>query len=119
MPRCSVGSATIPDDFGATVLRGIGYLPFPQEERTRHAWGIYAFAGGSASLVARNLTLDGNTFADSRSVDKRLFVPALEFGASIWMSRLQASFSYVMMGKEFYGQQVREDYGSILLSYLF
>jgi len=76
-------------------------------------------ARGSAGLVARNLTLDGNTFANSRSVDKRLFLPALEFGASLWTSRLQATFSYVMMGKEFYGQQVREDYGSILLSYFF
>ena len=109
----------LPDDFGTTLLRGIGYLPFPQSDATHHSWGIYAFAGGSASIVARNLTLDGNTFANSRSVDKRLFVPALEVGASLWSRRLQASFSYVMMGKEFYGQQVREDYGSILLSYFF
>lgn len=109
----------LPDDFGATVLRGIGNLPFPQVGGTRHSWGFYAFAGGSASLVARNLTLDGNTFANSRSVDKRLFLPALEFGASLCTSRFQASFSYVMMGQEFYGQHVREDYGSILLSYFF
>jgi hypothetical protein len=116
--QCRVGYH-LPDDFGATVLRGIGYLPFPQEERTHHAWGLYAFAGGAANLVARNLTLDGNTFAESRSVDKRLFLPAAEFGASLWTRWFQTTFSYVMWGKEFYGQHTREDYGSVLLSCFF
>lgn len=115
--QCRIGYH--PDDFGATVLRGIGYLPFPQEERMRHAWGFYAFAGGAANLVARNITLDGNTFAESRSVDKRVFLPAAEFGASLWTRRFQATFSYVMWGREFYGQPEREDYGSALLSYFF
>jgi lipid A 3-O-deacylase len=109
----------LPDDFGASVLRGIGYLPFPGDDGKRHAWGVYAFAGGSGSLVARNLTLDGNTFANSPSVDKRPFLPAAEFGATFWTRQFQASFSYVMLGKEFYGQRVREDYGSILVSYFF
>lgn len=116
--QCRVGYH-LPDDFGATVLRGVSYLPFPQDEQSHHAWGFYAFAGGSANLVARNLTLDGNTFTDSRSVDRRLFLPAAEFGASLWSRWFQATFAYVMWGKEFYGQQVREDYGSILLSWFF
>lgn len=109
----------LPDDFGVTVLRGIGFLPVPQDHGTHHAWGIYAFVGGGVNLIARNLVLDGNTFAHSRSVDKRPILPAVEFGASLWTRRFQASFSYVMWGKEFYGQQVREDYGSILLSCFF
>ena len=109
----------LPEDFGATTLRDLGYLPFSQERENSPWWGFYAFTGGGASLVARDITLDGNTFMTSRSVDKRPFVPALEFGATLWARHFLASFSYVMMGKEFYGQQVREDYGSVLLSYLF
>jgi hypothetical protein len=116
--QCRIGYH-LPDDFGTTVLRGIGYLPFAQEGKTHHTWGIYAFAGGGASLVARNLVLDGNSFADSRSVDKRIFLPAGEVGASLWTRWFQATFSYVMWGKEFYGQQTREDYGSVLISCLF
>jgi hypothetical protein len=76
-------------------------------------------AGGAANLIARNLTLDGNSFAESRSVDKRLFLPAAEFGASLWTRKFQTTFSYVMWGKEFYGQPDREDYGSVLLTYFF
>ncbi len=107
-----------PDDFGATVLRGIGFLPFPHNE-SHHDWGFYAYAGGTANLVVRNLTLDGNTFTQSRSVDKRLFLPAAEFGASLWTQWFQTTFSYVMWGREFYGQPEREDYGSVLLSLFF
>lgn len=109
----------LPDDFGTTVLRGIGYLPFPLDDTTRHSWGFYAFAGGEANLVGWNVTLDGNTFADSRSVDKRPFLPAAEFGATFWTEYFQTSFAYVMWGKEFYGQKEREDYGSILFSAFF
>lgn len=116
--QCRVGYH-LPDDFGTTVLRGVGYLPFPQDVKTGHTWGFYAFAGGGANLVGWNLTLDGNTFAQSRSVDKRLFLPAAEFGASLWTRWFQTTFSYVMWGREFYGQKEREDYGSVLLSVFF
>jgi len=109
----------LPNDFGTTVLRGSGVLPFPQEDRAHHAWGIYAFAGGGASLVARNLVLDGNTFARSRSVDKRIFLPAGEFGVSLWTRRFQTTFSYVMWGREYYGQQIRENYLSGIISCFF
>jgi len=116
--QCRIGYH-LPDDFGTSVLRGISNLPFPQDDKAHHAWGIYAFAGGGANLVARNLTLDGNSFAESRSVDKRIFLPMAEFGASLWTQWFQTTFSYVMWGKEFYGQPNREDYGSVLLSAFF
>jgi len=109
----------MPDDFGTTLLRGIGTLPLAPGSNPDHGWGVCAFAGAGASLVAWNITLDGNTFARSPSVDKRIFLPATEFGATFWTRQFQASFTYVMLGDEYYGQQRREDYGSILLSYLF
>lgn len=109
----------LPNDFGTTLLREIAYLPFPQATRTDNNWGIYAFAGASASLIARDLTLDGNSFEKSPSVDKRPFVPAVEFGTSLWTNRFQTSFTYLMCGKEFYGQRVREDYGSLTFSFFF
>jgi len=116
--QCRIGYH-LPDDFGTTVLRGSSYLPFPQDDKTHHDWGIYAFAGGGANLVARNLVLDGNTFAHSRNVDKRLFLPAAEVGTSLWTRWFQATFAYVMWGKEYYGQQRREDYVSGLISCFF
>ena len=110
----------LPADFGATILlRDMGYLPFPQQDEASSSWGLYVFGGGGANFVARDLTLDGNTFTDSASVDKRPVVPMCRMGISVFFWRLQTAFSYVMMGKEFYGQKEREDFGSVLLSYFF
>jgi lipid A 3-O-deacylase len=102
-------------DFGATTLRGIGFLPFPADDAT---WRFYIFGGGHLDLVARDITLDGNTFARSRSVDKRIFKQAGEFGMSFTGGPMRLSFVYVISGKEFYGQQHSEDYGSLLFSWL-
>ncbi len=109
----------LPNDFGTTVLRGSGYLPPPQDDPAQRAWGVYAFVGAGANLIARNITLDGNTVAKSRSIGKNLFLPVGEFGGSIWTQWFQATFSYVLWGKEFSSQPKREDYGSILLSCFF
>ncbi len=109
----------LPDDYGSTVLRGISYLPFPQEDKVHYTWGAYAYAGGGANLVGWNLVLDGNTLAKSHNVNKRLFLPAGEVGGSFWTRRFQATLSYVMWGKEYTTQKTREDYISGIVSLFF
>ena len=42
--------------------------------------GWYLFAGAEGRVVARNIFLDGNTFEDSRDVDKEILVGDLQFG---------------------------------------
>ena len=107
------------DDFGPTSLRGIGYLPLPQFENSDYSWGVNAFIRGGANLVIHNLTLDGNTFISSRSVNKRLVVPAVEFGTEFWTKYFLTTFSFQYRGRDFDAQPDREGYGSILLSLLF
>jgi lipid A 3-O-deacylase len=102
-------------DFGATTLRGIGVLPGPVKNGEQ-SWGWSIFTGGSAHVIGWDITLDGNTFARSRNVDKRIFLPAAAFGGSFWTDYFQATFSYVMLGKEFYTQKVREDYGALFVT---
>ena len=102
-------------DFGTSTLRGIGYLPFPEDDSM---WRLYVFGGGHLDIVARDITLDGNTFARSRSVDKRIFKQTGEVGMAVSGGPIRISFVYVMMGKEFYGQQHDEDYGSLLFSWV-
>jgi hypothetical protein len=112
----------LPDDFGTTLMRGIGNLPFPRcgtdrSECRRH--GAYVFAGGSGNLVARNLTLDGSTFRDSPSVDKEPAFASAELGLSVWFKHLQATFTYVIWGKEFEAQQAESRFGAITVSVFF
>lgn len=109
----------LPDDFGATSLRGIGYLPLPGLAATAPTWGVNVYARGGANLVARNMTLDGNTFAHSQSADKRQFVPMVEAGVALWNRRFMTTASFQIWGDEFNGQPVQEGYGSILISYLY
>ncbi len=99
---------SLPDDFGTTLLRGLGNLPFPhasRKEDDRGENGVYVFAGGGGNIVGRNLTLDGNTFRDSPRVEKELFFPAAEFGVSFWSKHFQATFSYVLWGEEYKRQR--------------
>jgi len=111
----------LPDDFGSTLLRGFGVMPFPQYSSKEPApkFGVYAFGSAGGTAVARNITLDGNSFQDSPHVDKRPFFPTTEIGASLWTRWFEATFSYVYWGKEFYGQQKDSRFGAVSLSWFF
>jgi len=106
----------IPDDFGITLLRGIGELPPPA---SRSALGVFVHAGGGGNLVLRDLTLDGNTVKDSPSVDKKLLVPIAVLGLGFGGPRFLATFSYAYTGKEFEGQRGTGQFGALLLNYFF
>ena len=112
----------LPDDFGTTQMRGLGNTPFPLPRTGtpgQRTWGAYLFAGGAANLVAHNLTLDGNTFRDSPSVDKKPFFPGGEFGLSVWCRYFQATFSYVFWGREFETQARNSQFTVLTLTAYF
>lgn len=111
----------IPDDFGTTLMRGMVHLPPPRPPADTAApkWGVYVFGGANANLVLRNITLDGNTWKDSPSVDKEWFVPAAEVGMALATRRFTVAFAYVFWGKEFKGQPDNSEFGAFTVSYLF
>jgi lipid A 3-O-deacylase len=111
-----------PDDFGPSLVRGMGFMPPPRNldpHGSKSGWGFSVYAGAFANFVLGDITLDGNTFEDSPSVDKKIFVPAAGVGATVGNRRFQVSFSYVFWGKEFDGQPDNEKFGSIAITYLF
>ena len=65
-------------------------------------WSI--FAGIEGRAIARNIFLDGNTFADSESVDKKYFVGDANVGVATTFGRSRISYSLVWRSKEFDGQ---------------
>jgi len=113
----------MPNDFGPTLVRGMGEMPPPrrsEKPKSNADWGFSVYGGGVANLVLRDITLDGNTFENSRSVDKKWFVPAEGVGMCVGNRRFQTSFTYVFWGKEFDGQPYKAtQYGAITASYLF
>src|SRR3546814_17784538 len=68
----------LPDDYGPPRIRPA--LPGSDYFRPTDDFGWYFFAGAEGRIVARNIFLDGNTFKDSHSVDKRPLVADLQAG---------------------------------------
>lgn len=81
------------------------------------AW--YLFAGLEGRAVARNIFLDGNTFRDSRSVDKEPFVGDLQWGAVLAWRGVRLSYTHVVRTREFKTQGKHDEFGALNLSIAF
>ena len=78
--------------------------------------GWYVFAGVEGRLVAHDVTLDGNTFENSRSVDRKPLVGELQAGAAVLWRGTRLSYTHVVRTKEFDGQRNAQVLGSVNLS---
>jgi lipid A 3-O-deacylase len=103
-------------DFGAPRIRPtIADSPAPVGE----GFGWYLFAGAGGRAVARDITLDGNTYRDSRSVDHRPFVGDLELGGAVFWHNLRLAYTQDFRSKEFVGQKKEFIFGALSLSISF
>ena len=114
----------VPIDFGTTRIRPGGDTNAPVDSSDPRlsdtsSFSLHAFAGVTGNLVLRNIFLDGNTFTDSHSVDKRWLVGDLEVGVSMIYRRLKLSYTQVFRTREFDRQDDSHEFGSISLSYTF
>ncbi len=115
----------LPSDFGVQLIRpgGSGNSPIndrdPRVARDRH-WSFYLFASSDGRAVLRDIFLDGNTFRDGPSVDKRPFVGDFSYGVGMIFHRWQFTFTQVYRTREFETQRFpRNEFGSITLSYAY
>ena len=81
------------------------------------AW--YLFAGVDGRAVARNIFLDGNTFRDSHSVDKKTLVGDFYAGVALIYGSARIAFTHVMRSREFDQQSESDRFGAISLSVYF
>lgn len=105
------------NDFGPPRIRpslpGGGF--FQQDKKLN--W--YLFIGAEGRLVFRNIFLDGNTFSDSHSVKKEIFMGDIQAGISMQINRFRLSYTRIFRGREFEEQNKSDVFGSISLSYQF
>ncbi len=105
----------LPADFGPDLIRpGGGNTPISGGPRR---FGAYVYASTEARAVARDIFLDGNTWADSHSVDKRPVVADLSLGLVLQWPRFRFAYTQDYRTKEFYGQPRRDVFGSIGFSF--
>ncbi len=94
------------------AMPGTGFFATPDDE---FSW--YLFAGLEGRAVARNIFLDGNTFRDSPSIDKKYFVGDGTLGAAITWDDYRLSYNMTYRTEEYHGQDENTLFGGISLSY--
>lgn len=104
-------------DFGPARIRpapaGTGFF------QPDGKWGWYLFAGFEGRGVGHDIFLDGNTWRDGPSVDKRPFLGEGVFGAALVMPWARLTYSHTFRTREFWGQQETPEFGSVTLSVRF
>lgn len=115
----------IPTDFGSALIRPAGNTNAPTDatdpryQRGKNALSFYLFTAANGRWVLRDIFLDGNTFEDSHSVDKKSLVGEFVLGTSIVVRNFKISYAQVFRSKEFDGQSSGQSFGSISLSYTY
>ena len=111
----------LPPDFGADLIRPAGGSLV-----SAHRASAYFFGSGETRVVARDIFLDGNTWRDSPSVNKRPIVADLNLGLALRvpltgprLKGVQLTYTENYRTKEFYGQLRRDVFGSIGLTFIF
>lgn len=109
----------LPNDYGPPRIRpslpGNDY--FQASPYSKLGW--YLFSGIEVRAVARNIFLDGNTFRDSPSVDKRPIVADFQLGLAITYGPVRVAYTHVIRTEEFYGQDRPDQFGGLSLSMRF
>lgn len=104
------------DDFGPPRIRpnrpGAGFITKP-----RDGLSGYLFAGVEGRLVGHNLFLDGNTFTDSHSVDKKYLVADAQAGWMITYGRVRFSYAQMWRSKEYRLQRTADSFGALSLTW--
>ncbi len=93
------------------AMPGTGFFDVPDQ-----GWSWYLFAGLDGRAVARNIFLDGNTFTDSHSVDKKHFVADATAGLAFTFDDYRLSYSFNYRTDEFDGQNDNSVFGSLTLT---
>lgn len=110
----------LPNDFGSTPLRPAGENTAPTPSRqVGGPFGIHMFLTFDARWVLRDITLDGNTFKHSHSVDKKALVGEVGYGFALTKGRWKFALARYNRSREFEGQVEAPVFGSFTISRAF
>lgn len=107
----------LPNDFGSSPLRPAGENTAPTGNHIpANVVGFHMFLTTDARWVLYDITLDGNTFKDSHSVDKRPFVGEYGYGMALMYGRWKFALARYHRTREFDTQKERPVFGSFTIS---
>jgi len=103
----------LPGDFGTNLIRPTG----DSNPILRFPFNAFLFGGIDARAVARDITLDGNSFRDSPSIDREWGVVDLVGGLAFGTRRWQFTYTQAIRTREFKGQSDNQEFGSISITF--
>lgn len=110
----------MPDDFGPGRL--LDYRDATGAWALDDGWGLYGYARLGGRAVGRNIFLDGNTFADSRSTDPERLVGELEVGVrgafDLAGGVLEIGYAWTFFTHEYRAQASSDTVGAWTLSWV-
>ena len=111
----------MPNDFGNFPIRPASAFNGAFDERDPRMrpekdFGLHLFCSVDGKAVLRDIFLDGNTFSDSHSVDKKPVVADYMTGLGIIMGKVKLSMAYVIRTESFEEQDGSQKFGSINMS---
>jgi hypothetical protein len=106
-------------DFGPARVRPVSGGSVFYDTPADGGFGWYAFVGLEGRVVARDITLDGNTWRDSRSVERNWLVGDASIGLSLMLGGARASVTYTIRSEEFAAQRDAARFASVSLAWTF
>jgi lipid A 3-O-deacylase len=106
-------------DYGPNRIRpALSGTDYVNADRMQSRWGGYFFLGAQGRAVARNIFLQGNTFARSAHVGAKTFVGDLETGFSVYeYPGFRLDISAMRRSVEFQGQRAPDVLGIVAVSW--
>jgi len=108
----------LPNDFGTGRLAGANTAP-SGAYASGGGWAGHLFVALDVRAVARDLTLDGNTWHHSHKVDKRHLVTELGYGLALRYDHWNLTLGRYHRTREFNGQTKRPVFGGVRVGYQF
>jgi lipid A 3-O-deacylase len=112
----------IPQDFGSDVIRAGAGVSAPVIEGSKPgitSLGAHVFVSSQAEAVLHDIFLDGNTWQNSPSVEKKPLVADLSVGASFSINMFKLTYRHLFRTEQFDGQKGGHTIGSLTLAVSF
>jgi len=85
----------------------------------KQAWSVSLNLSGTGSAVARDMSLDGNTFKTSHSVEKKNFIGYFGYGFSLRYKSFILEYIKNVNSKKFVSEDQPHGVGTVVASWLF
>ncbi|WP_372623780.1 lipid A deacylase LpxR family protein [Falsiroseomonas sp.] len=106
-------------DFGPPRVRPVSGGSVFYDPPENGGFGWYAFIGVEGRVVGRDITLDGNTWRASRSVERKWGVADASAGLALMYGAARATLTYTIRTEEFAAQRDAARFASLSLAWTF